>query len=184
VQKHIFYFAAQEDNPIISSCSPTPDVIEAIPIETQPPTNTDEDHRSRPPTPGPIQNQVHTDTDEPRRSCPPIPDTTANVNEQQDGIRSNSSGFTNSFSICHKHNHFLPLFMTIDAFTNLYALFPLLFLYMEPQHLRHCVGRCRILKVFAICCKLLPSLMSPQTGAMLCVFAFPFFLLASQHFLF
>jgi hypothetical protein len=27
-------------------------------------------------------------------------------------------------------------------------------------------------------------LMSPQTGAMLCVFAFPFFLLASQHFLF
>jgi hypothetical protein len=82
VQNHIFTFAAQEDNPIISSRSPTPDVIEAIPIETQPPMNTDEDHRSRPPTPGPTLNQVHTETDEPRRSCPPTPDTTANVDEQ------------------------------------------------------------------------------------------------------
>jgi hypothetical protein len=95
VQNHIFTFAAQEDNPIISSRSATPDVIEAIPIQTQPLTNTDEDHRSRPPTPGPIQNQVHTETDEPWRSCPPTPDTTANVDEQHEGIRSNSSRFTN-----------------------------------------------------------------------------------------
>jgi hypothetical protein len=82
VQNHIFTFAAQEDNPIISSRSPTPDVIEAIPIESQPPTNIYEDYRSRPPTPGPIQTQVHAETDEPRRSCPPTPDTTANVDEQ------------------------------------------------------------------------------------------------------
>jgi hypothetical protein len=75
VQNHIFTFAAQEDNPIISSRSPTPDVIEAIPIETQPSTNTNEDHRSHPPTPGPFQTQVHTKTDEPQRSCPPTPDT-------------------------------------------------------------------------------------------------------------
>jgi hypothetical protein len=82
VQNHIFTFAAQEDNPIISSRSPTPDVIEVVPIESQPPTNIYEDYRSRPPTPGPIQTQVHAETDEPRRSCPPTPDTTANVDEQ------------------------------------------------------------------------------------------------------
>jgi hypothetical protein len=82
MQNHIFTFAAQEDNPIISSRSPTPDAIEAIPIKSQPPTNTDEDHRSRPPTPGPIQTQVHVEIDETRRSCPPTPNTTANVDEQ------------------------------------------------------------------------------------------------------
>jgi hypothetical protein len=123
MQNHIFTFAAQEDNPIISSRSPTPDVIEAIPIETQPSTNTDEDDMSHPPTPGPIQTQMHTETDEPRRSCPPTPDTTANVDEQQEGIRSNSSRFTNSFSIFQKYNHFFAIFYDNDAFTNLYALF-------------------------------------------------------------
>jgi hypothetical protein len=65
--------------------------------------------------------------------------------------------------------------MTIDAFTNLYALFPLLFCIWNPQYLRHCVGRCRTLKVFAIWCKLLPSLMSfPDRFHAMC-FAFPFF---------
>jgi hypothetical protein len=89
--KITFLLAAQEDNPIITSRSPTPDVIEAVPIETQPPTSTDEDHRSRPLSPDPIQTQVHTETTEPRRSCPPTPDTTVNVDEQQQGNRSNSS---------------------------------------------------------------------------------------------
>jgi hypothetical protein len=91
-----FYFAAQEDNPIISSRSPTPDVNEVVPIETQSPTNTDKDHRSRPPTPDLIQAQVHTETAEPWKTYPPTPDTTANVDEQQKCIRSNSSPRTKS----------------------------------------------------------------------------------------
>jgi hypothetical protein len=181
-KSHFFTFAEQEDNPVISSRSPTPDVIEAIPIKTQAPTNTDEDHRSRPPTPGPIQTQVHAETGEPRRSYPPTPDTITNVDEQQEGIRSNSSRFTNSFSICQKHNHFLPFFVTIDAFTNLYALFSPPFLYMEPPAPEALRGS--VQNVESIC-------NLPQTSSIIdelpgqvpcCVFCISFFLLASQHF--
>jgi hypothetical protein len=46
------------------------------------------------------------------------------------------------------------------------------------------VGRCRMLKVFAICCKLLPSLMSPPDRCHALCFCISFFMLASQHFLF
>jgi hypothetical protein len=69
--------------PSTSSCSPTLDVIEAVPIETQHLTNTNEYHRSRPPTPDPIETQAHTEIVEPWRSYPPTPDTTANVDGQQ-----------------------------------------------------------------------------------------------------
>jgi hypothetical protein len=40
----------------------------------------------------------------------------------------------NSFSTCQKHNHFFAIFMTLDAFTNLYALFsPPLFVHGTPS---------------------------------------------------
>jgi hypothetical protein len=123
--KSHFYFAVQEDNPIISSRSPTLDVIEAVPIETQPLMNTDDDHRSRPPTPDPIQTQVHTETTEPWRSCPPTPDTTTNVDEQQEGIRSSFSHFTNS-SLSASLIIFA-IFMTIDALLIYTLCFPLFF---------------------------------------------------------
>jgi hypothetical protein len=66
---------------------------------------------------------VHAKTDETGGSCLPTRDTTANVDEQHEGIISNSSRFTNS-SLSARNIIIFAIFYDIDAFTNLYALFP------------------------------------------------------------
>jgi hypothetical protein len=74
---------------------------------------------------------VHAKTDETGGSCLPTRDTTANVDEQHEGIISNSSRFTNS-SLSARNIIILPFFMTLMHLLIYTHCFPILFLHMEP----------------------------------------------------